>query len=557
MLRSLAIRDIVVFERLDLGLDRGLCALTGETGAGKSILLDSLGLALGARAEGRLVRTGAERGGVTAIFELPAGHPVRAFLKQNDLPDWDGEELFLRRAVGTDGRSRAWINDQPVSISLLSSIGAQLVEIHGQAAEVGLLDAASHRPILDAFAGHEADVVALRRRWDAWQQSAAKLAAAQALLEQARAEEDLLRHTVEELNELAPMEGEADQLAERRGFMMQVEKIADAVSDATAALERDGGVAAKLRTAERALDRVREQAGERLGPAMEALARAGVELDEAINAIMSVSADLEADPADVDAVEERLFALRAAGRKYQVDPDRLPELLQEKMAELASLERGDRDLAELQARTAELAADWKQAAEALSGARQAAAMQLNRAVEAELEPLRMGGARFITEVTPQPEGHWGPEGLDRVAFMVSTNPGARPGPIAKIASGGELSRFMLALKVVLAGTGDAPTMIFDEVDRGVGGATADAVGERLARLAEKFQVLVVTHSPQVAARADRQWLIAKKVGETASTSVDPLQGDARREEIARMLSGAQVTAEARAAADRLLGERNP
>lgn len=557
MLSSLAIRDIVVFERLDLGLDRGLCALTGETGAGKSILLDSLGLALGARAEGRLVRTGAERGGVTAIFELPAGHPVRAFLKQNDLPDWDGEELFLRRAVGTDGRSRAWINDQPVSISLLSSIGAQLVEIHGQAAEVGLLDAASHRPILDAFAGHEADVVALRRRWDAWQQSAAKLAAAQASLEQARAEEDLLRHTVEELNELAPMEGEADQLAERRGFMMQVEKIADAVSDATAALERDGGVAAKLRTAERALDRVREQAGERLGPAMEALARAGVELDEAINAIMAVSADLEADPADVDAVEERLFALRAAGRKYQVDPDRLPELLQEKMAELASLERGDRDLAELQARTAELAADWKQAAEALSGARQAAATQLNRAVEAELEPLRMGGARFITEVTPQPEGHWGPEGLDRVAFMVSTNPGARPGPIAKIASGGELSRFMLALKVVLAGTGDAPTMIFDEVDRGVGGATADAVGERLARLAETFQVLVVTHSPQVAARADRQWLIAKKVGETASTSVDPLQGDARREEIARMLSGAQVTAEARAAADRLLGERNP
>lgn len=557
MLRSLAIRDIVVFERLDLGLDRGLCALTGETGAGKSILLDSLGLALGARAEGRLVRTGAERGGVTAIFELPAGHPVRAFLKQNDLPDWDGEELFLRRAVGTDGRSRAWINDQPVSISLLSSIGAQLVEIHGQAAEVGLLDAASHRPILDAFAGHEADVVALRRRWDAWQQSAAKLAAAQASLEQARAEEDLLRHTVEELNELAPMEGEADQLAERRGFMMQVEKIADAVSDATAALERDGGVAAKLRTAERALDRVREQAGERLGPAMEALARAGVELDEAINAIMSVSADLEADPTDVDAVEERLFALRAAGRKYQVDPDRLPELLQEKMAELASLERGDRDLAELQARTAELAADWKQAAEALSEARQAAATQLNRAVEAELEPLRMGGARFITEVTPQPEGHWGPEGLDRVAFMVATNPGARPGPIAKIASGGELSRFMLALKVVLAGTGDAPTMIFDEVDRGVGGATADAVGERLARLAETFQVLVVTHSPQVAARADRQWLIAKKVGETASTSVDPLQGDARREEIARMLSGAQVTAEARAAADRLLGERNP
>lgn len=556
MLRSLAIRDIVVFDRLDLSLAPGLCALTGETGAGKSILLDSLGLALGARSEGRLVRTGAERGGVTAIFELPADHPVRAFLSENDLPDAEGEELFLRRAVGTDGRSRAWINDHPVSISLLATIGAQLVEIHGQAAEVGLLDAASHRPILDAFAGHETEVAALRRQWDTWQQSAARLAEAKAALEQARAEEDLLRHTVEELNELAPMEGEADQLAERRGFMMQVEKIADAVSDATAALEKDGGVAAKLRTAERALDRVREQAGERLGPAMEALARAGVELDEAVNAIMSVSADLDADPADVDAVEERLFALRAAGRKYQIDPDALPALLQAKIDELASLERGDRDLRALETETAELAQAWLAAAEALSAGRQTAATALNQAVEAELEPLRMGGARFITDVTPQPEVHWGPEGMDRVSFMVATNPGARPGPIAKIASGGELSRFMLALKVVLAATGDAPTMIFDEVDRGVGGATADAVGERLARLAETFQVLVVTHSPQVAARADRQWLIAKSVDETARTRVDPLQGDARREEIARMLSGAEVTVEARAAADRLLGERN-
>lgn len=556
MLRSLAIRDIVVFDRLDLSLAPGLCALTGETGAGKSILLDSLGLALGARSEGRLVRTGAERGGVTAIFELPADHPVRAFLSENDLPDADGEELFLRRAVGTDGRSRAWINDHPVSISLLATIGAQLVEIHGQAAEVGLLDAASHRPILDAFAGHETKVAALRRQWDTWQQSAARLAEAKAALEKARAEEDLLRHTVDELNDLAPMEGEADQLAERRGFMMQVEKIADAVSDATAALEKDGGVAAKLRTAERALDRVREQAGERLGPAMEALARAGVELDEAVNAIMSVSADLDADPADVDAVEERLFALRAAGRKYQIDPDALPDLLQAKIDELASLERGDRDLRALEAETAELAQAWQAAAEALSARRQTAATALNRAVEAELEPLRMGGARFITDVTPQPEGHWGPEGMDRVSFMVATNPGARPGPIAKIASGGELSRFMLALKVVLAATGDAPTMIFDEVDRGVGGATADAVGERLARLAETFQVLVVTHSPQVAARADRQWLIAKSVDETARTRVDPLLGDARREEIARMLSGAEVTVEARAAADRLLGERS-
>ncbi|MDF1722493.1 MAG: DNA repair protein RecN [Minwuia sp.] len=552
MLRSLAIRDIVVFDQLDLTLANGLCALTGETGAGKSILLDSLGLALGARAEGRLVRTGAERGGVTATFDLPPRHPVRDLLVENELPGSD--EIILRRSVALDGRSRAWINDQPVSIGLLSSVGAHLVEIHGQAAEVGLLDAASHRPILDAFASLERDVAALHKQWDAWQETARKLDGARAALAQARADEELLRHTVDELSDLAPEEGEADQLSERRGFMMQVEKIADAVNDATAALEKDGGVATKLRTAERALDRVREQAGDRLGPAMDALARAGVELDEAINAIMGVSADLDADPDDVDAVEERLFALRAAGRKHQIDPDRLPDLLQQKLAELRSIEKGDQDLAALEAEAEALSGIWRTAAETLSAKRQAAATLLNEAVEAELQPLRMGGARFITDVVPQPPANWGPEGLDRVAFMVATNPGARPGPIAKIASGGELSRFMLALKVVLAATGDAPTMIFDEVDRGVGGATADAVGERLARLAETFQVLVVTHSPQVAARADRQWLIAKQVGETAITRVDPLDGDARREEIARMLSGAEVTAEARAAADRLLEE---
>lgn len=552
MLRSLAIRDIVVFDQLDLTLANGLCALTGETGAGKSILLDSLGLALGARAEGRLVRTGAERGGVTATFELPARHPVRDLLQENELPVAD--EIMLRRSVALDGRSRAWINDQPVSVGLLASIGARLVEIHGQAAEVGLLDAASHRPILDAFAGLEPDVTALRQQWDAWQLTARKLKSARKALAQARADEELLRHTVDELSELAPEEGEADRLSERRGFMMQVEKIADAVKDATAALEKDGGVATKLRTAERALDRVREQAGDRLGPAMDALARAGVELDEAINAIVGVAADLDADPDDVDAVEERLFALRAAGRKHQIDPDRLPELLEQKLAELKSIEKGDQDLAELEAEAEALSAVWQSAAETLSERRRAAAARLNKAVEAELQPLRMGGARFITDVLPQTQEHWGPDGLDRVAFMVATNPGARPGPIAKIASGGELSRFMLALKVVLAATGDAPTMIFDEVDRGVGGATADAVGERLARLAETFQVLVVTHSPQVAARADRQWLIAKQVGETAITRVDPLDGDARREEIARMLSGAEVTVEARAAADRLLGE---
>lgn len=552
MLRSLAIRDIVVFDHLDLTLANGLCALTGETGAGKSILLDSLGLALGARAEGRLVRTGAERGGVTATFELPANHPVRDLLQENELPVTD--EIMLRRSVALDGRSRAWINDQPVSVGLLASVGARLVEIHGQAAEVGLLDAASHRPILDAFAGLEPDVTALRKHWDTWQLTARKLQSAREALAQARADEELLRHTVDELSELAPEEGEADRLSERRGFMMQVEKIADAVKDATAALEKDGGVATKLRTAERALDRVREQAGDRLGPAMDALARAGVELDEAINAIVGVTADLDADPDDVDAVEERLFALRAAGRKHQTDPDRLPELLAQKLAELKSIEKGDQDLAELEAEAEALSAVWQTAAETLSARRQAAATRLNKAVEAELQPLRMGGARFITDVLPQTQEHWGPDGLDRVAFMVATNPGARPGPIAKIASGGELSRFMLALKVVLAATGDAPTMIFDEVDRGVGGATADAVGERLARLAETFQVLVVTHSPQVAARADRQWLIAKQVGKTAITRVDPLDGDARREEIARMLSGAEVTAEARAAADRLLGE---
>ncbi|MEC9347649.1 MAG: DNA repair protein RecN [Pseudomonadota bacterium] len=552
MLRSLAIRDIVVFDALDLTLDSGLCALTGETGAGKSILLDALGLAIGQRAEGRLVRNGADRGGVTAMFEVPADHPVLALLDDNDIPKSD--DILLRRVIGADGRSRAYVNDQPVSVGLLSEIGSRLVEVHGQAAEVGLLNPATHRQILDSFGGHAMLVDSVRRAWKSWREAADSLRGIEQRLERARQEESFLRHVVGELEELAPLPGEAEELSERRGFLMQVEKIADAIRDAVAALEQDGGVAGRLRSAERALDRIRDRAGPRVEPALEALASAAVEIDEAVNAIHALGADVDVEPNELERVDERLFALRAMARKHQVDPDALPALLETRRSELTAIERGDSDVAGLRATVNELGDAFRIAATRLSEARTASAARLDEAVRGELEPLRMGGARFFTRVETLPADQCGPDGQDRVAFEVQTNPGSAPGPIGKIASGGELSRFMLALKVVLAATGDAPVMIFDEVDRGVGGATADAVGERLKRLSERFQVLVVTHSPQVAARADHQWRIAKETGAAATTRVVQLDPGERREEIARMLSGAEITAEARAAADRLLAE---
>lgn len=551
MLRSLSIRDIVVFDRLDLDLSGGLCALTGETGAGKSILLDALGLATGQRAEGRLVRAGQDRGVVIAEFDPPAEPQILDLLGEQEIDGRD--ELIVRRTLNADGRSRAFVNDQPVSVGFLSRLGEALVEVHGQAAETGLMHPANHRGILDQYAGNQqrADLVAKQHR--TWKTAEAELMRRQEELEAARREEDFLRHSAEELNDLAPEAGEEEELSSRRGFLMQAGRIAEAVSDAVDALEGDGGVAGRLRSAERALDRVRDLAAGRLDDALAALERAAVEFDEAANAINSASASLDGDPDELSRVDDRLFALKAMARKHRVETADLPRLAEEMNERLLGIERGGQDLARLEESAAAARSAYLEAARSLSEARQEAAARLDAAVQTELEPLRMGGARFFTRVTPQEdEAGWSETGLDRVTFEVATNPGSAPGPIARIASGGELSRFMLALKVVLAEVGEVPVLIFDEVDRGVGGATADAVGERLQSLARRFQVLVVTHSPQVAARAGRQWLIHKQTADMATTSVNRLDGPERREEIARMLSGAEITPEARAAADKLL-----
>lgn len=550
MLRSLSIRDIVVFDRLDLDLSGGLCALTGETGAGKSILLDALGLATGQRAEGRLVRAGQDRGAVIAEFDPPAESEILALLDEQEIDGRD--ELIVRRTLNADGRSRAFINDQPVSVGFLARLGQALVEVHGQAAETGLMHPANHRGILDQYAGNQAQAGLVARRHASWKTAEKELTRRREELEAARREEDFLRHAVEELNDLAPEAGEEEELASRRGFLMQAGRIAEAVSDAVDALEGDGGVAGRLRSAERALDRVRDLAGGRLDEALAALERAAVEFDEAANAINGASASLDGDPDELSRVDDRLFALKAMARKHRVETADLPRLTEEMNERLMGIERGGQDLARLEEAAAAARTAYLEAARSLSEARQAAAAKLDAAVQTELEPLRMGGARFLTRVTQRDETDWSETGMDRVTFEVATNPGSAPGPIARIASGGELSRFMLALKVVLAEVGEVPVLIFDEVDRGVGGATADAVGERLQALARRFQVLVVTHSPQVAARAGRQWLIHKQTADMATTSVNRLDGADRREEIARMLSGAEITPEARAAADKLL-----
>lgn len=550
MLQSLSIRDIVVFDRLDLELPDGLCALTGETGAGKSILLDSLGLTLGQRAEGRMVRHGADRGQVTAIFELPDDHPANTLLDEQGI---DAEDLLiLRRAITREGRSRAYVNDHPVSAGTLARLAETLVEIHGQAAETGLLDPKTHRGILDTYGSLDKQAKTVRASWQVWHDIKNRLKDLTDRLEKAAAEESYLRHVLSELDELAPEPDEENQLADRRAFLMSVEKIAGALADAQAALEDHGGVAGRLRTAERALDRVRDSAGEKFQMAYDSLQRAAIETDEAANALATLASDLDVTPGEVDQVEERLFALRAAARKHQVEPDALPALRDKFAADLQSIETGSADLARLQDDAKQAEATFIAAAEKLSDARTKAAGRLDKAVAGELEPLRMGGARFVTSVARLDADQWTAAGMDRVGFQVATNPAAAPGPIGKIASGGELARFMLALKVVLAATGAVPVLVFDEVDRGVGGATADAVGERLRKLADQYQVLVVTHSPQVAARANAQWMIEKTLGDAVTTAVSRLDPDQRREEIARMLSGAEITDEARAAADRLI-----
>ncbi|MFN4309062.1 MAG: DNA repair protein RecN [Ferrovibrio sp.] len=555
MLTGLSVRDIVLIERLDLACGDGLGVLTGETGAGKSILLDALGLALGRRADAGLVRNGASQGVVSAVFDLPARHPAHAILSEQGLDAAD--ELVLRRLVGVDGKSRAFVNDQPVSVALLRRLGDTLVEIHGQNDEQGLTDATIHRALLDEYAGLEKDVAGLRDAYQAMRDAEKALADAAQTAEQARREEDFLRHVVNELQELSPKPGEEQELAQQRSLLQAGEKLAAAMQEAQSALEQGGGVDARLRACLRALERVADRAGGKLDAVIAQADQLLLQAGELASALDRTARELDLDPQRLDKVEERLFALRAAARKHNVAVDDLAAMADRYAERLALIDNQAASLGKLEKAAAAAKAAYQAKAEAISAARRKAATKLDKAVAAELAPLKLGAAKFSTSVEALPPEQWSAEGADRVQFLASTNQGTAPGSLAKIASGGELSRFMLALRVVLAGRGSAGTLIFDEVDRGVGGATAAAVGQRLARLAERVQVLVVTHSPQVAAKGSHHWRIAKREtgpakNRTTLTEVAPLQASERREEIARMLAGATVTDAARAAADSLL-----
>jgi DNA repair protein RecN (Recombination protein N) len=549
MLLGLAIRDIVLIDRLDLAFAPGLTVLTGETGAGKSILLDSLGLALGARAESGLIRQGAAQASVTAEFDLPGGHPARGLLAEQGLEVEDS--LLLRRLLGADGRSRAFVNDQPIGIGLLRQIGDQLVEIVGQFEQHGLLDPASHGPMLDAHGGH--DVAGVAEAWRAWQRAREMRAAAEAEIAAAKRDEEYLRHAAGELAALKPEVGEEEELARQRSLMLHRGKLAEALDTAQGELAGQRGGETLLNQARRRLDRIADKAEGRLDPAIAALDRAQAELAEAVAELQRLAHDLDADPRRLEKLEDRLFALRDLARKHNVIVDELPALAERIAGQLARLDDRSGALAQLTQAEAAARQAYVVAAERLAAARRKTAGRLDKAVMAELPPLKLDKARFATRLERLDEPQWGPSGMDRIAFEVATNPGAAPGPIGRIASGGELARFLLALKVVLAGEGSAGTLVFDEVDSGIGGATAAAVGERLARLAGSRQLLVVTHSPQVAAQAGHHWRVEKNAGKAGSLTraVELAAGD-RREEIARMLSGAVISDEARAAADRLI-----
>ena len=554
MLARLSIRDIVLIDRLDIDFGTGLAALTGETGAGKSILLDAFALALGARGEAALVREGAEQGQVIAAFELAKSHPARRLLADNDLIAGPAaeDELIVRRVQFADGRTRAFINDQPVSVQVLRALGSALVEIHGQHDDRAFVEAATHRALLDAFGGLEDAAAEVRSLWEQRRAREAAVAAHRADVERARREAEWLRHAVDELGHLAPQGSEESALAQRRASMMQAEKSAEDLRATLDAVSGPQSPVPPLATAVRRLERRAAQAPALVEPVVKAIDAALTALDDARTHLEHALRVADYDPNELERIEERLFALRAAGRKYNVSVDELAALARRYEGDLALIDAGAERLAALEKEAQDVVARYRQAAQALSAARKRTAQKLDKAVNAELKPLKLERAQFATQIESEGEG---PEGLERVEFWVRTNPGTRPGPLMKVASGGELARFLLALKVVLADRGSAPTLIFDEIDTGVGGATADAIGARLAQLSSGVQVIAVTHAPQVAARADRHYLISKDElakGKRVATRVSELEAERRREEIARMLAGAEITAEARAAAERLI-----
>lgn len=553
MLVQLSIRDIVLIERLDLAFETGLSVLTGETGAGKSILLDSLSLALGGRGDGSLVRHGEDKGQVTAVFDVDNSHAARTLLKGNGVDD-DGDLIF-RRVQSADGRTRAYINDQPVSVQLMRQVGQLLVEIHGQHDDRALIDTNAHRMLLDAFAGLTDEAVDLGESYRRWRDAERSFKAHKAKVEAAAREADYLRASVEELEGLSPLDGEEDELAERRSAMQKSERIAGDIAEASEFLNGNASPVPHIASLMRRLERKSQEAPglleetvQLLGTALDTLSAAQMEVESALRRT-------EFDPRELERVEERLFALRAAGRKYSVAVADLPALAEKMVADLADLDAGEERLGQLEAAVRETKAHYDHLAQQLSAKRQNAAQTLADAVLQELPALKLERARFMVEVAADPDNATA-DGIDTVEFHVQTNPGTRPGPIMKVASGGELSRFLLALKVALADRGSAPTLVFDEIDTGVGGAVADAIGQRLKRLSAKVQVLSVTHAPQVAARASTHFLISKgptgDAGDKIATRVAIMEPEHRKEEIARMLAGASVTDEARAAAAKLL-----
>ncbi len=552
MLSRLSIRDIVLIEKLDIDFSPGLSVLTGETGAGKSILLDALSLALGARGDASLVRHGATQGQVTAVFDVPANHPARMLLAENAIDD-DGD-LILRRLQTADGRTRVFVNDQPSSVTLMRDIGRALVEIHGQHDERALVDPGAHRDVLDAFGGHMGAVRSTGEAWRHWRACEQELSRHRARVEAAAREADYLRAAVAELSKLDPQPGEESELAELRAQMMRAEKIASEIHDAQDVLSGPSSPLPQLASLLRRLQRKAGEVPGLLDDVVKSLDEAMISLDAAQSGVETALRATEYDPQRLEKAEERLFALRAASRKHNVAVDDLARLRDTMVADLADLDAGEERLHGLEKQAAAGREAYDISAAQLSSLRHAAATGLAKAVMAELPALKLERAEFIVEMKSASESRM-EEGIDQIEFWVRTNPGTRPGPMMKVASGGELSRFLLALRVALADRGSAPTLVFDEIDTGVGGAVADAIGQRLARLSKRVQVLSVTHAPQVAARATTHFLIAKSGGaDRVATGIAEMDRTARQEEIARMLAGATITDEARAAAERLLRE---
>ncbi|RWA72479.1 DNA repair protein RecN [Mesorhizobium sp. M1C.F.Ca.ET.193.01.1.1] len=552
MLSRLSIRDIVLIEKLDIDFLPGLSVLTGETGAGKSILLDALSLALGARGDASLVRHGAAQGQVIAVFDVPRNHPARALLADNDIED-DGD-IILRRVQTADGRTRVFVNDQPSSVTLMRDVGRALVEIHGQHDERALVDPGAHRELLDSFGGHLGAVRGTGEAWRYWRNCEQELSRHRAKVEAAAREADYLRASVAELAKLDPQPGEETELAELRARMMRAEKIASEIHDAQDVLSGPSSPLPQLASLLRRLQRKSGEVPGLLDDVVKSLDEAMISLDAAQSGVELALRATEYDPQRLEKAEERLFALRAASRKHNVAVDDLAQLRDTMAADLADLDAGEERLHGLQKQAAAAREAYDISAAQLSSLRHAAAAGLTKAVMAELPALKLERAEFIVEMVSDAESRM-EEGIDQVEFWVRTNPGTRPGPMMKVASGGELSRFLLALKVALADRGSAPTLVFDEIDTGVGGAVADAIGQRLARLSKRVQVLSVTHAPQVAARAATHFLISKSGGkDRVATGIAEMDRAARQEEIARMLAGATITDEARAAADRLLRE---